>query len=43
MCRHQSAGKIPYINIGNKTFENLAKLKYFEITLANQNYIQEDV
>jgi hypothetical protein len=39
ISHHQTTGQNYYIKIANKSFENVAKLKYLEMTVTNQNYI----
>jgi len=39
----QNAGQGDSINIGNKLFQNMAKLKYLRVTLTCENYMQEKV
>jgi hypothetical protein len=31
------------MKVGNKSFENLAKLKYLRMAFTNQNLIQEEI
>ena len=41
--RDQCAEQNNNIKIGNKSFENVEQLRYFEATLKNQNYIHEEI
>jgi hypothetical protein len=43
MSRRQTTGQNHYINVGNKSFENVAKSKYLETMLTNQNCIHEEI
>jgi hypothetical protein len=40
---HQNAGKNHDIKIANRSFENVAHIKYSGTTIINQNLIQEEV
>jgi hypothetical protein len=37
MSYHQNAGQDHNIKAGNRSFENVAKLKYFGMTVTNSN------
>jgi hypothetical protein len=41
LSHHQNKGKNHNIKIANRSFENVAQLKYFGMTVTNQNLIQE--
>jgi hypothetical protein len=43
LSRHQNAGQSQDIKIANKCFENVAKFRYLETTITNQNLIQEEI
>jgi hypothetical protein len=43
LTRHQNAGQNHNIKIGDRSFENVAKFKYFGTTVTNQNLIQEEI
>jgi hypothetical protein len=43
MSRHQNAGQNHNINIGDRSFENVAQFKYLGTTVTNQNLIQEEI
>jgi hypothetical protein len=40
---HPNSGQNQNIRIANGSFENVAKFKYLEATLTNQNYIHDEV
>jgi hypothetical protein len=42
LSRHQDAGQNHNIKIGDRSFENVAELKYLGTTVTNQNLIQEE-
>jgi hypothetical protein len=39
----ENAGQSHDIKIANKCFENVAKFRYLETTITNQNLIQEEI
>jgi hypothetical protein len=43
MSCHRTAGKSNNIKVANKSFEKVAKLKYLEATLMDQNCIHEEI
>jgi hypothetical protein len=43
LSRHQNAGQNYDIRIANRSFENVAQLRYLGTTVANQNLIQEEI
>jgi hypothetical protein len=43
MSHTQNVGKNHNIKIANRSFENMAKFKYFGTTATNQNRIHEDI
>jgi hypothetical protein len=43
MSNHQIAGKNHNLLIANKSFENIGKIKYLEMTVTNQNCICEEI
>jgi hypothetical protein len=43
LSRHQNAGQSYDINIANRCFENVAKLRYLGATITNQNLVQEEL
>jgi hypothetical protein len=43
MSRHQNAGTNDHLTTAHKSFENVAKFKHLEMTITNQNCIQEGV
>jgi hypothetical protein len=43
LSRHQNAGQNHGIKIANRSFENVAKFRYLEMTVANQNLIHEEI
>jgi hypothetical protein len=43
LSRHQNAGQNHNIKIGNRSFENVAQLRYLKTTVINQNLIQEEI
>jgi hypothetical protein len=40
---HQNIGQNHDIKIDNRSFENVAQLKYLEMMVTNQNLIQEEI
>jgi hypothetical protein len=43
LSRHQNAWQNHSIEIGDRSFENVAKFKYLGTTVTNQNLIQEEI
>jgi hypothetical protein len=43
LSHHQNAGQNHNIKIANRPFENVAQFKYLEMTVTNQNLIQEEI
>jgi hypothetical protein len=43
MSRHQTTGQSQFLKAANKSFENVANLKYLETTVKNQNCIFENI
>jgi hypothetical protein len=43
LSRHQNAGQVRDIKIGNRSLQNMAQLKYLGIRVTNQNLVQEDI
>jgi signal recognition particle subunit SEC65 len=43
MSRHPNSGEKQNIRIANESFENVAKFKYLEKTLKNQNDIHDEI
>jgi coproporphyrinogen III oxidase-like Fe-S oxidoreductase len=43
VSRCQKAGQRQSITIGNRSFESVAKFKYLETTLTDQNCIHEEI
>jgi hypothetical protein len=43
MSLHQIAGQYRNINVSNKCFNNVTKLKYLELIVTNQNCIHEEI
>jgi hypothetical protein len=43
MSCHQNAGHNHNIKTANKSFESVARFKYLETTVINQNFIQEEI
>jgi hypothetical protein len=43
LSRHQNEGQNHDIKIANRSFENVAHLRYFGTTITNQNLIQENI
>jgi hypothetical protein len=43
LSRDQNAGRIHSVRVDNSTFERVEEFKYLGTTLANQNYIAEEI
>jgi hypothetical protein len=43
MSRHQNAGQNHDVRIANRSFENVAQFKYFEMTVTRRNLIREEI
>jgi hypothetical protein len=43
MSRHPNSGQNQNIRISNESFENVAKFKYFGMTLTNQNNTHDEI
>jgi hypothetical protein len=43
MCRHPNSGQNQNIRTANESFENVAKFKYLETTLTNQNDVRDEI
>jgi hypothetical protein len=43
VSHRQIAGQNHYIKIANNAFENVAKFRYFGVTVTNQNLIHEEI
>jgi hypothetical protein len=43
LSHHQNAGKNHNMKIGDRSFENMAQLKYLGTTVTNQNLIGEEI
>jgi hypothetical protein len=43
LSRHQNVGQNRDIDIANRSFENVSQFKYLEMTVTNQNLIQEEI
>jgi hypothetical protein len=43
VSQDQNAGQNREIQIGNRSFENVSRFKYLEMTATNQNLIQEEI
>jgi hypothetical protein len=43
LCHHQNAGQNYGMKIANRSFENVAQLKYLGKTIENQNLIQVQI
>jgi hypothetical protein len=43
MSGHQIAGRSHNIKIANRTFEDVAKFRYFGMTITNESLIHEEI
>jgi hypothetical protein len=43
MSCHQNSGQNQNIRIANESLENVAKFKYLEATLTNQNDVRDEI
>jgi hypothetical protein len=43
MSRHPNSGQNQNIRIANESFEKVAKFKYLETTLTNENDIRDEI
>jgi hypothetical protein len=43
MSCHETTGQLQYLNVANKSFENVVKFKYFGTTVTDQNCIHEEI
>jgi hypothetical protein len=43
LSRRQNTGQNYDTKVGNRCFENVAQLRYLEMTVTNQNLIQEEL
>jgi hypothetical protein len=43
LFRHQNARQNRDIKMGSRSFENVTKVKYLGTTVANQNFIQQEI
>jgi hypothetical protein len=43
ISHHQTAGQDHNIKMDNRSFENVAKLKYLRMTVTNKNLIHNDI
>jgi hypothetical protein len=43
MCHYQYSGQNHNLVIANKSFENVARLKYFGISITSQTCIHEEI
>jgi ribosomal protein S2 len=43
VSRHRTTGQYHYIKVANKSFENVAELKFLGAMLTNQNCIHEEI
>jgi hypothetical protein len=43
ISRHQNSGQNQNIRTANESFENVAKFRYLETTLTNQNDIHDEI